>query len=329
MCMLECDKLMDTFVKRPIVRGSTPYKPPRLDCVPLALGGGSIRVVCTSPGTLKRTCIQDLLRRPEPKCTVCWTDVGDVKQCSKCGLSAHVTCCSHGGVNVPANNSSTEGMSWMCAVCSFGPKQKQSSPSPRRRTTNLPMRFQSNVLLGIDLHQTQDTSSVDEGLKCSLCPHSGGAMSPAGGTDWSHEVCRIWTRARVDQVSVMPRIMAKCALCGLDGALIECAGSGCTVRFHPMCAFVSVVEDLKRNGDIPIPGDNHATRIARDERLCGCFTLDVLECGKSMVPVGFCGFHNPMRERFLYGCYPGGMGTAMRVPPYKNPFDNTQLETKG
>jgi len=314
MCMLDCNKLMEKFVKRPIVRNSNPRKPPRLDCVPLALCGGSIRVVCTSPGTLKRTNVSDLFRRADRKCSVCWIDDGDVKQCSKCGLQVHTSCCSHGGVNVPSNNSSTQGMSWMCAVCCEGPKQKSSTPPPRRRTTSLPMRYQSDVLLGVDLQR--GAAPVNEGLKCCMCPHSGGAMSPVGGSDWSHEVCRIWTEAPMEEEPTLPRLMSKCALCGMEGTLIKCAGSGCTVRFHPMCALISVVEDGRLHGTIP--PESAATRIIRDERLCGLFTLDILQCNESLVPVGFCGFHNPARERFLYGCYPGGIGTAMRVPPIKN-----------
>ena len=46
----------------------------------------------------------------------------------------------------------------------------------------------------------------------SLSTYSGGAMSPAGGADWFHEVCRVWTRARVDQLSIMLGVRLICLL---------------------------------------------------------------------------------------------------------------------
>lgn len=322
MCILDCAAVMDKFVRRPMARPSVPQTPPRLDCVPLSSTASSIRIVCTSPGTLKRTCISDLFRRHDNKCTVCWTSDGDVKQCFKCRVQVHASCCLHGGVLVPA---STLGMSWMCAVCSERPKQNTSSPSPRRRATNLPSRYQSDVLLGMGIYGNNATAgsstAVEEGVKCSLCPHSGGAMSPVvGGTDgdWSHEVCRIWTNTTpLEQEAVMPRIMSNCALCGLeDGNLIKCSGSCCTVRFHPMCARIGVVKDTNQFG--PVPSESPSNRSVRDERLCNRFTLDILESGDVVLPVGFCGFHNPERDKFLYGCYPCGMGTTMRVPSVRN-----------
>ncbi len=321
MCMIDCDLVMENFVKVNMRRNVSPSKPPRLDCVPVAVTHDSIRVVCSAPGTLRCACITDLFRRHDNKCSVCWTTDGKIRQCLKCGVQAHTSCCSHGGVLVPT---STLGkgiiMSWMCAVCSEGPKQTMSSSSPRRRATNLPSRYQSDVLLGMGMHSQSpgfSSSSVSEGIKCNLCPHSGGAMSPVVGSlggEWSHEVCRIWTRSSaVEMEAGIPRVIANCALCGLsDGSLIKCSGSCCTVRFHPMCALIGVVRDTEVHG--PVAPATPATRDARDARLCNRFTLDIVECGDTVLPVGFCGFHNPQRDEFLYGCYPCGMGSAMRVP---------------
>jgi hypothetical protein len=175
---------------------------------------------------------------------ICLTRVsrsGDVNPgrvaCSTSSGLAHTTCCAHGGMMVSPNKMDTtltssngsEAYSWMCAVCCESPK---APGSPRRRVTNLPLRYQSNMLLEMDLHHT---SSREESLKCSLCPHSGGAMSPVGGDiSWTHEVCRIWTRKQAEPESIMPKTMGLCALCEDRGALIKCAGSGCMVRFHPI-----------------------------------------------------------------------------------------------
>lgn len=316
MCMLDCDQLMGKVKVAQPHRIVNARKLPRLDCVPLALNSAAIRVVCTSPGKMKSTCVRQLFRRAKGRmCSVCWTEDDAVKQCFKCDVLAHTTCCAHGGMMVPPNKmdatNTSNAYDWMCAVCCESPK---ASGPPRRRVTNLPLRYQSNMLLEMDLHQT---SSREESLKCSLCPHSGGAMSPVGDDIcWAHEVCRIWTRKQAEPESIMPKTMGLCALCGSEdnGALIKCAGSGCTVRFHPMCALITVVDDDEKNGTVPEESNSNR----RDERLCSRFTLDVLQCGKSLLPVGFCGFHNPMRDETLCGCYPGGVGAAMRVPAYRN-----------
>jgi hypothetical protein len=314
LCMLDCHQL----IKK--VEASQPQsivntrKLPRLDCVPLALISGAIRVVCTSPGKMKSTCLRELFRRKkESICSVCWTEDPSVKQCSKCDVLAHTTCCAHGGTMVPMGKADdlsingSEGYSWNCAACCESPKETSRS----RRATHLPARYQSNMLLEMNLQQT---SSRDESLKCALCPHSGGAMSPIGNMRWAHEVCLIWTRNKAEPELAMPKAMAICALCGLEdsGALIKCAGSDCMVQFHPMCALITVLDDDTTNGDVP----DESNSIGRDERLCRRFTLDVLQCADSILATGFCGFHNPKRDGTLWGCYPGGMGTAMRIPRY-------------
>ena len=318
MCMLDCDQLMGKLTVPQPPRIVNARKLPRLDCVPLALQSAAIRVVCTSPGQMKSTCIRQLFCRREKgrMCSVCWTEDDAVKQCFKCGVLVHTTCCAHGGMMVPPNkmdatNTSSNAYYWMCAICCESPKAPGSA---RRRTTNLPLRYQSDMLLERDLHQT---SSREESPKCSLCPHSGGAMSRVGeNMRWAHEVCRIWTRKQAKSESILPKIMGLCALCGSEdnGALIKCAGSDCTVRFHPMCALITLVDDDDEKNGTDFEESN-STR--RDEHLCSRFTLDVLQCGKSLLPVGFCGYHNPMRDGTLYGCYPGGMGAAMRIPAYR------------
>jgi hypothetical protein len=37
----------------------------------------------------------------------------------------------------------------------------------------------------------------------------------------------------------------------------------------------------------------------------------------TLMPVAFCGYHNPRREPTFYGCYPAGelIGECVRIPP--------------
>jgi hypothetical protein len=69
-----------------------------------------------------------------------------------------------------------------------------------------------------------------------------------------------------------------------------------------------------------------------DSKLCKEYSLTALNClsiegrmGKdpgdkcfNLLPVAFCGIHNPKREPSLYGMYPGGINLdfkTMRIPP--------------
>ena len=336
MCLLNGEELLKTVVKqapkrtqKAIPRDSQALRtPPQLECVPMPLNNGAVRVICIAPGTMKKTCVQQVFERACSKnlenCSICWEAAGEVAECHKCGVRAHAAC--YPGMTLNENNRSYEGVGngseredklWTCAVCRQGPKTATPSPdgsfTARRRQTTLPARYQSDVLLGRELQYTLETGR-DEGPTCTLCPHSGGAMSRAGENGWVHQVCRLWTQTQPESMfSNIPE--GPCALCGSASSskgLIKCAGSGCRVRFHPMCARITLVDDDARNGEIPRGKE-------KDYRLCGRFTLEVLQCDKRLVPVGFCGFHNPMRERTLYGCYPGGLGTVMRVPPYEIP----------
>lgn len=322
MCMLDLDKLSDVKVTFRNNRPDYPRKPPILDCVSNFLGDGAIHVVCSSPGTLQPTNLTAIFIKPQNICTICWTDQGDLKTCTKCDLKVHPSCCAHGGV--------TSGGNWTCAVCAEGPPAidvTQPPPpfaSPRKRTTNVPARYQSeNMVLDMSLPRAESPDVIGNLPVCALCPHYGGAMSPCGNGKWCHEVCRIWSPS-TDQSSTitksspfMPTSMSKCALCGIDkGPVIKCGGAGCMVRFHPMCAIVCMLDPNAQCRDL------HMGMGSNDHRMCRQFTIDIADCngdGEMLVPMGFCGLHNPSREPFLYGCYPNGMAPAMRVPANEQP----------
>jgi hypothetical protein len=72
-----------------------------------------------------------------------------------------------------------------------------------------------------------------------------------------------------------------------------------------------------------------------DSQFCKEYSLTALNClsiegrmGKdpgdkcfNLLPVAFCGIHNPKREPSLYGMYPGGINLdskSMRIPPPSN-----------
>jgi len=106
--------------------------------------------------------------------------------------------------------------------------------------------------------------------------------------------------------------------------LIKCAAVGCSVMFHPMCATLvtrlmvetqDVKDEEKSRNDHNL---SHKKRIDLD--LCQRYTLEVIEVTREeglygslsgtekscVIPVGFCGIHNPNREPSFYGSHPAG-----------------------
>jgi hypothetical protein len=89
--------------------------------------------------------------------------------------------------------------------------------------------------------------------QCCLCPVKGGALKPTDDGRWCHLVCAIWIPEpcisdiarmqpieRINQISSKRRQL-KCAICTTDndGPCIECSEPGCTVAFHPSCAYTA------------------------------------------------------------------------------------------
>lgn len=141
--------------------------------------------------------------------------------------------------------------------------------------------------------------------------------------------------------------------------IVKCAASGCSIYFHPMCALylskcdeissksplgdAAAYEDGDQAGNEDKPKEYQDQRLQQllldDKKLCRQYSLRFAKCkipgirrvGKASIksspsaaivlPVCFCGIHNPKRDRSLYGLYPGGQlidGQVLRVPPRLN-----------
>lgn len=280
----------------------------------LPLDDGLLRAICIVPGSMNGTSVNNMLnaasreRKANRLCSVCWTGDavgglgGDlcVQECVDCGISVHLDCCENRGdfVRVPAVESSggassvrsgtmgQEILRWRCAVCvdssnlpsvaSDGPPEEMSIAAKKpRRTAKLPSRFTEGEthLAG---HSSSRSLRNRPSPGCSLCPHSGGAMSMLENSAtcaqgkapaqplWTHEVCRVWCQATTTP-SVMTaspssatidrlrsNSVAVCVLCGtgtcsvagggidsLPPGLVKCAAKGCCATFHPMCALLA------------------------------------------------------------------------------------------
>jgi PHD-zinc-finger like domain len=140
--------------------------------------------------------------------------------------------------------------------------------------------------------------------------------------------------------------------------IVRCAASGCSIYFHPMCAlYLSKCDEIGSKG-LPCRAETESrdeeantkerSKEYKDQRLeqlleddkflCRQYSLRFAKCkipgirriGRAYIqppppaavvlPVCFCGIHNPKRDRSLNGLYPGGQlvdGQVMRVPPRK------------
>jgi hypothetical protein len=120
-----------------------------------------------------------------------------------------------------------------------------------------------------------------------------------------------------------------------DG-LTRCAARGCLIAFHPMCALLASkviaskvgmsdettkaksVRARKTRRTDHIGGEvksDDKEKIAADQKLSFEYTLQLMqliraeEVGKvdnTVIPVAFCGIHNPLRDDSWYGCLPCG-----------------------
>lgn len=144
-----------------------------------------------------------------------------------------------------------------------------------------------------------------------------------------------------------------CCLCGMGEVLqnqnkkyqglIKCAAIGCNVTFHPMCAVL--VTKLKTEDSNIQQVSATYEQMKKDSEYCKEYSLELLEvqhkklrqkCKErekdnlfmvrgngsnnhnkemetSIIPVGFCGIHNPKRRKDCYGCTPG-ISKRMRIP---------------
>ncbi len=308
---------------------------PRFACVPLE--DGLLRTVCLQAGNMTRLSANQIIQEAimsesRQVCSICWSDEGDdekrVLTCVDCGLSAHSFCCHDKGELL--TNGSTNGNSarhWRCAVC----KHFTGTKSKRRRALKMPSRFDDCETNESFLHTSNGDDSKDHesdtsSPSCSLCPHRGGAMSQidAGSDKWVHEVCRVWGGDSKNEVLKRSPLSRVCALCGTGGmGLTRCAARGCFVSFHPMCALLaSKMEANNQDGRKRRNSRHNTDQNIEDTKLCNEYTLQLVQVSRpiaadddnaneedtdcNIVPIAFCGLHNPRRDPSHFGCLPDG-----------------------
>jgi len=89
--------------------------------------------------------------------------------------------------------------------------------------------------------------------------------------------------------------------------LIRCGAKGCYVSFHPMCAVLS----SKLRHDITHADGSKSSHKQDDKDLSKIYSLTLVNMMRktersngsicSVVPIAFCGIHNPNREDQFYG----------------------------
>jgi hypothetical protein len=288
------------------------FQTPTFECLPAA--DGAMRLVCTSTGTLKSCWIPSVTQAGS--CTICNVDDDSerIDVCKTCGTIAHVSCCWAKGER------SVEGglAVWQCASCcdtQVASSLHVGNPS-RRRSIKVPARFRKEVAEQFDDVPEESPHTLQNRRQCSQCPHLGGAISPEGSA-WLHDVCRVWGHSQ-------HKPTVECVYCGQASAvgITKCAGNGCSILFHPMCATlvskmatatIHPVEDTQSK-DLKLRKQQDVYLSTQATLTMMCFNRGKIS---TLMPVAFCGYHNPLREPTFYGCYPAGelIGESVRIPP--------------
>mmetsp|Transcript_17654 Transcript_17654/g.44073 ORF Transcript_17654/g.44073 Transcript_17654/m.44073 type:complete len:822 (-) Transcript_17654:75-2540(-) len=286
------------------------FTPPIIESVPDS--AGCIHVVCTSPGSVQQSSIRPILelagKNSEPRCTVCWRSTAggsEVKECTKCGLLAHIDCClDPGGLRVVSAKEE-----WTCNVCCYHsendshvheaenlPQQLKVVKKSKRKSRSPNKVWDPNFEPMKDQKADHSTVAKQKEMKCSICRLSGGAMSRIcleGEEHWVHETCRIWTDAQSHSSDFRK---PPCVLCGANGdkpiqhppekslssrCVVKCAAPGCHISVHPMCALASTLASQSMDKEA-ISVDSYPTlyavdrdidAIQKDEKLCSQYTL--------------------------------------------------------
>ena len=275
------------------------FVPPWIDCVPTE--DGLVSVICTKPGeidwerlSMESSCdsehsVSSLIFRELASelecCSICWSfdsvlrhDGSSVK-CNTCNVRVHASCLPTKQGDAP----------WMCQVCDT----------------------------------TKHTLCESE---CPICKHTGGELVQDKDGRWVHEICKTWCLECTpeDQEAVSSDDATRCHLCAEStGAVARCAAENCTIQFHPMCAITASAASKVHHKEM-LKGDAKE----RDAFLCSQYQLSMVHtsfcgggssaAGNSMIlPVAFCGYHNPNRQEDFIGLYPGGLSEesgAIRIP---------------
>ncbi|CAB9514651.1 expressed unknown protein [Seminavis robusta] len=331
---------------------------PRIDCLPSE--DGLFRVMCTAPGELPSAKVGDVLNQASkdaeyPVCTVCWRETSILGRdtCASCSIGGTplpnspasqqessgttqsersfrrssrskesgpakdaqkpVSCalCAHTGGAMSMLKRERRNI-WVHDVCRMWsdlateqPKQENGSKSPKKKT------------------ETADADG-DDVVICALCgqaddsgEHNGIVRCAASGCSIHfHPMCALF--------------LSKCAEIGAKENSKLPNGADPGTKPAPD----SDSEDKPKGVEDPV-----LEKLLEDDRfLCRQYSLRFAKCmipGRRVVrpssiqsspstaavlPVCFCGIHNPKRDRSLYGLYPGGQlmdAQVMRIPPRK------------
>jgi hypothetical protein len=283
--------------------------PPKIECLPAE--DGLIHVLCSTPGSFDdnnsnvAAAVVDDTSKTERCCSVCWADSAPddalhnpLAECGECGVLVHKACC---GSRVRKDRK------WRCDAC---------------------VDFKSSRSGSCDTYQYRRHR---RGIKCEMCPRTGGSICRRSSGQWVHDVCRIWCDSKI-----APTTTHVCALCSeSSSSIVLCAAKGCHVAFHPMCAIIaSLAAKVDRNSnanETANPPEESVKAAEDDAFLCTQYRLSMIEtswaettgstpraCSR-VLPVAFCGYHNPDRQADFSGLYPGNcyLGGAMRIPPLR------------
>lgn len=284
-------------------RGQLIVVPPCIDCAPTE--DGLFSVVCTKPGAFvwgsvakgpSSQSVRDVSQSVRDVSIVVLRELSiDLKCCSICWNreapltdDGSSTKCSTCGVRVHKSCilESQDEWKWICRAC------------------------KSEVL--------------ESECFCRICNHSGGELYEDKDGSWVHEICKTWC-CDSQSGGLKDTNDTICHLCSeKTNAVARCAATNCSIQFHPMCAVIASISANEHCGDLRQGGDNEL-----DAFFCSQHQLSMLHttfCGGgfpgigclAMLPVAFCGYHNPRRRDDFYGLYPGGSILefgAMRIPP--------------
>lgn len=234
----------------------------------------------------------DDMAKQHQACCICWSDPDAASQqnfivCSHCNVQVHPQC--YDGKRAFNPN-------WSCDSCNDYIEKRKSLP------------------------KSLQPRDVRWARVCRLCPQYGSAVVRRQVNDkqsnWVHAFCLTWQRSNAFETGI-------CVICSKKSEfLVRCAASGCSLLFHPMCAKIaSHVAATNR-------GMNHTSFCGEVEReededifLSTQYCQEVVSVSfgkknKRIIPIAYCGLHNPQRARDRYGLQPGAVHfrEATRLP---------------
>ncbi|OEH76519.1 phd finger protein br140 lin-related protein [Cyclospora cayetanensis] len=171
--------------------------------------------------------------------------------CVRCLLCCHKHCYGVGRMG-----EAVEAEDWLCRRCEFEKRTlgtqwmavfKPMDPKCQVTTlTSAPSKTFTPQPL--DSHPPAVLQAT---ILVAICCRGGGALKPTATGAWAHVLCCVFLMPEVvclDLQRLEPwslegvqswRRFAVCSLCGVaGGACLRCSQVGCTVAFHPMCAWL-------------------------------------------------------------------------------------------